>query len=52
MTTTCQRLETIRLWELLTAAGLPGVSSVSVADYRDDGAHASQSQARSRGERA
>src|SRR5215472_8722317 len=33
----CQRLETIRPWELLTAAGLLGVSSVAVADYPDGG---------------
>src|SRR5215472_11622679 len=37
LNSTCQRLETIRPWELLTAAGLLGVSTVSVADYRDGG---------------
>lgn len=37
LNSTCQRLETIRPWELLTAAGLLGVSSVSVADYPDGG---------------
>ena len=37
LNSTCHRLETIRPWELLTAAGLLGVSTVSVADYRDGG---------------
>jgi N-acetylglucosamine malate deacetylase 2 len=37
LNSTCQRLETIRPWELLTAAGLLGVSSVAVADYPDGG---------------
>ena len=37
LNSTCQRLETIRPWELLTAAGVLGVSSVSVADYQDGG---------------
>ena len=34
---TCQRLETIRPFELQVAAGLLGVSSVSVSDYPDGG---------------
>ena len=34
---TCQRLETIRPYELQVAAGLLGVSSVSVSDYPDGG---------------
>ena len=37
LNSTCQPLETIRPWELLTAAGLLGVSSVAVADYPDGG---------------
>ena len=34
---TCERLETIRPFELQVAAGLLGVSSVSVSDYPDGG---------------
>lgn len=32
---TCERLEVIRPWELQVAAGLLGVSSVTIADYPD-----------------
>jgi LmbE family N-acetylglucosaminyl deacetylase len=34
---TCARLEDIRPWELLAAAGVLGISSLAVADYRDGG---------------
>jgi LmbE family N-acetylglucosaminyl deacetylase len=34
---TCERLETVRPYELQVAAGLLGVSSVSVSDYPDGG---------------
>ena len=37
LNSTCERLETIRPFELHVAAGLLGVSSVTVADYPDGG---------------
>lgn len=37
LNSTCQRLETIRPWELLTAAGVLGICAVAVADYSDGG---------------
>ena len=37
LNSTCERLETIRPFELQVAAGLLGVSSVIVADYPDGG---------------
>ena len=37
LNSTCERLETVRLWELQVAAGLLGVSSVMVSDYPDGG---------------
>ena len=37
LNSTCERLETIRPFELQVAAGLLGVSSVMVADYPDGG---------------
>ena len=37
LNSTCERLEAIRPWELLAAAGVLGISSVAVADYRDGG---------------
>ena len=37
LNSTCERLETIRPFELQVAAGLLGVSSVTVADYPDGG---------------
>ncbi|HEY5358830.1 MAG TPA: PIG-L family deacetylase [Streptosporangiaceae bacterium] len=37
LNSTCERLETVRLWELQVAAGLLGVSSVTVSDYPDGG---------------
>ena len=35
LNSTCERLETIRPWELQVAAGLLGIFSVAVADYTD-----------------
>lgn len=35
LNSTCERLETVRPWELEVAAGLLGVSSLVVADYPD-----------------
>ena len=35
LNSTCERLETIRPWELLAAAGVLGISSVAVADHPD-----------------
>lgn len=35
LNSTCERLEAVRPWELQVAAGLLGVSSVTVADYPD-----------------
>ena len=37
LNSTCERLETIRPFELQVAAGLLGISSVTVADYPDGG---------------
>ena len=37
LNSTCQRLETIRPWELSAAAGLLGICAVAVADYPDGG---------------
>ena len=37
LNSTCERLETVRPWELQVAAGLLGVSSVTVSDYPDGG---------------
>ena len=37
LNSTCEPLETVRLWELQVAAGLLGVSSVWVSDYPDGG---------------
>jgi LmbE family N-acetylglucosaminyl deacetylase len=37
LNSTCERLETIRPWELQAAAGLLGISSVTVSDYPDGG---------------
>jgi len=39
LNSTCERLETLRPWELQVAAGLLGISSVTVADYPDGGLH-------------
>ena len=35
LNSTCERLETLRPWELQVAAGLLGISSLTVADYPD-----------------
>ena len=35
LNSTCERLETLRPWELEVAAGLLGISSLTVADYPD-----------------
>lgn len=37
LNSTCERLETIRPWELQAAAGILGVSSVIVSDFPDRG---------------
>ena len=37
LNSTCQRLEAVRPWELLLAASVLGISSVTVADYPDGG---------------
>ena len=37
LNSTCARLETIRPWELLLAANVLGISSLTVADYADGG---------------
>jgi N-acetylglucosamine malate deacetylase 2 len=37
LNSTCERLEAIRPWELQVAAGLLGISSLTVADYADGG---------------
>jgi N-acetylglucosamine malate deacetylase 2 len=37
LNSTCERLETRRTWELQVAAGLLGISSVTVSDYPDGG---------------
>jgi N-acetylglucosamine malate deacetylase 2 len=37
LNSTCERLETIRSWELQVAAGILGVSSLMVADFPDGG---------------
>ena len=37
LNSTCEPLETVRLWELQVAAGLLGISSVRVSDYPDGG---------------
>ena len=37
LNSTCERLETIRPWELRVAAGILGVSSVMVSDFPDHG---------------
>jgi LmbE family N-acetylglucosaminyl deacetylase len=37
LNSTCERLETVRPWELQVAAGLLGVWSIAVADYPDGG---------------
>jgi N-acetylglucosamine malate deacetylase 2 len=37
LNSTCERLETIRPWELRVAAGILGVSSVMVSDFPDGG---------------
>ena len=37
LNSTCQRLEAVRPWELQLAAGVLGISSVTVADYPDGG---------------
>jgi LmbE family N-acetylglucosaminyl deacetylase len=37
LNSTCHRLEAVRPWELQLAAGVLGISSVTVADYPDGG---------------
>jgi N-acetylglucosamine malate deacetylase 2 len=44
LNSTCERLETRRTWELQVAAGLLGISSVTVSDYPDGGLSSSPVQ--------